>query len=184
MLIKDCYSLGYITKTHGIQGQLVFFLDVDNPLYYKNLKNVFVFKQHQLIPFIIKSINIKHNQTAIVQIVGIETIEIATQLVGSEIYLPLTALPELKGNAFYFHEVIGFSVVDSTHGAIGKVVEVVEGSQPLFVIDNNGKEILCPMHDSTLAKVDRDTNTIHIHLPAGLYELYMDIEEEDSNTPN
>ena len=63
-------------------------------------------------------------------------------LLKCDLYLPLTALPKLNDDQFYFHEVIGFEVVDSNKGLIGTITYINDNTaQTLFVIENK-KEIL------------------------------------------
>ena len=58
-------------------------------------------------------------------------------------YLPLQLLPKLSEDKFYYHEIIGFKVVDENYGDVGIIIGINDSSaQPLFVIKNNEKEIL------------------------------------------
>ena len=98
----------------------------------------------------------------------------AEAILRSEVYLPLDLLPKLSGNKFYYHEVIGFNVVDASFGEVGKVVSINDTSaQPLFEIDREGKEIFIPMIDDFIKKVDRENQTIEVATPEGLIELYL-----------
>jgi 16S rRNA processing protein RimM len=88
--------------------------------------------------------------------------------------LPLTLLPKLTGDQFYFHEIIGFKVVDRVFGEVGIIVKINEtAAQPLFEIDREGKEIFIPMVDEFIKKVDRANKTIEVQTPDGLIELYL-----------
>lgn len=81
------------------------------------------------------------------------------KLIGKNLYLPLDLLPKLEGNKFYFHEIIGFKVIDNERGDIGEIESVIEyPAQPLFSINFKGKEILIPIIDSVIEKVDRESN--------------------------
>jgi len=83
-------------------------------------------------------------------------------------------LPKLTGNKFYFHEVIGFTVVDVSFGNVGTIVHINDKvAQPLFEIDSNGKEIFIPMIDDFIKKVDRKNKKIEVETPEGLIELYL-----------
>jgi 16S rRNA processing protein RimM len=83
-------------------------------------------------------------------------------------------LPKLSGNKFYFHEVIGFTVVDANFGEVGTIVHINDkAAQPLFEIDREGKEIFIPMIDDFIKKVDRENKTIQVETPDGLIELYL-----------
>ena len=102
------------------------------------------------------------------------TPEQAASLCGHELYLPLDLLPKLDGNKFYFHEVVGFRVVDSVYGDIGVLEQVIDyPAQPLFQIMKNGTEVLVPVIDPVIDKVDRKLKTIFITAPNGLIDLYL-----------
>ena len=169
---KDCYQLGKITKPFGYKGQVVFFLDVDCPDDYSGLDSVFVEVKGHLLPYFIKEIKINGNK-AIVTFEDISTEE-AQSLIGSNLFLPLDLLPKLTGNRFYFHEVIGWRVVDNQKGDIGTIVSVIDyPAQPIFQIMKNEKEILIPIIDQVIKKVDRTEKVMYIEAPNGLIDLYL-----------
>jgi len=43
----------------------------------------------------------------------------------------------------------------------------------LFEINRNGKEILIPVNDHFILKVDRTSKIIYLDVPEGLIELYL-----------
>ena len=104
----------------------------------------------------------------------------AAKMAGHDLYLPLTLLPKLTGNQFYFHEVTDFRVVDSQYGDIGILEQVIEyPAQPLFQVMKNGTEVLIPVIDQVIDRVDREAKTLFITAPNGLIELYLgDINSE------
>lgn len=172
MTKEECYQLGKITKPFGVKGQVVFFLDVDDPEAYAELDSAFVEIKGKLIPYFFEVQNINGNK-AIVQFEDL-TPEESLALVGHELYLPLELLPKLTGNQFYFHEIIGFKVVDKEKGEIGTIQSVIEyPAQPLFQIMHGEKEILIPIIDPVIERVDREQKTIFITAPNGLIDLYM-----------
>jgi 16S rRNA processing protein RimM len=171
--MKDYFYLGVVTKTFGYKGQVVIYLDTDEPEKYKTLDAVFVNEDGEMLPYMIEELIYKGANQAIVQFADTDG-EAAKNLVRAELYLPLSFLPPLTGNKFYFHEVIDFDVVDKEKGNIGKCVDFIEISrQPIMQIDFNGKEILIPAVDEIFETVDRDNKTITIHAPDGLIEIYL-----------
>ncbi len=170
----DFYYLGKIKKTSGYKGNLVFFFDVDDISYYKELEAVFVKINEELIPFAINGLQIKNNKSAFVKLEDIDSEDQAAVLAGQELYLPLSFLPPLSGNKFYYHEVIGFDVMDITNGNIGKIESFIEqAAQALFIIKYNEKEILIPVADNIIKKVDRTNRIIEIEAPDGLIDIYL-----------
>lgn len=172
MTKDECYRLGNITKPFGYKGQMVFYLDVDSPQDYADLDSVFIETKTGLVPYFFKVDNINGNK-AVVTFEDLTPDE-AHALAGHDLYLPLDLLPKLTGNQFYFHEVIGFRVVDSQYDDIGTLQSIIEyPAQPLFQIDKEGKEILIPIIDPVIKLVDRENKTLHIDAPNGLIELYL-----------
>ena len=105
---------------------------------------------------------------------GIETLDAAKELVGKKLFLPVSFLPKLKDDQFYYHEIIGFQVVDENHGNIGMIGDILElPHQSLFQIRNGEKEILIPVVDDIIQKVDRKKKQLLIKAPEGLIEIYL-----------
>lgn len=148
------------------------FLDVDCPEDYAELDSAFVEVKGNLVPYFFKLENINGNK-AVATFEDL-TPEEAQALVGHELYLPLDLLPKLTGNQFYFHEVIGFNVIDDEHGDIGTIKSIIEyPAQPLFQIMKDEAEILIPMIDPVIKEVDRENKRIFISAPKGLIDLYL-----------
>jgi 16S rRNA processing protein RimM len=183
MNTSDCFYLGHVSKPFGFKGEIIAYFDVDDPGRYQNMESVFLLIEGKLIPFFIQNIRFKpHSREAVIRLQDVNSEEKAQHLCGSEMYLPLTELPSLKGNAFYFHEVENFLVVDKRKGSIGSIVQVLDlPGNPIFQIQQGDKEIMVPARDEFIEKVDRDKRTIYIQAPDGLIDLYLD-DREDMDT--
>ncbi len=172
MTKDECYQLGKITKPFGYKGQLVLFLDVDDPGEYATLDSAFVEVKGNLVPYFFQIDSLSGNK-AVATFEELSPAE-AQALVGCDLYLPLSLLPKLTGNKFYFHEVIGFRVVDDEKGDIGEIKSVIDyPAQPLFQIMKGETEILIPVIDEVIRKVDREEKSIFITAPTGLIDLYL-----------
>ena len=170
----DFYYLGKVLKTHGNKGQVMVHLDVDDPETYEKMESVYLDLHGERIPFFISSLELKHNRKAVVKFQDFDTLEDAESLQGLEMYLPITKLPALKGNRFYYHEIIGFQVIDQNHGSIGVIGDILElPHQSLFQVLYGEKEILIPIVDEIIQKVDRKKRLLMIEAPAGLIEIYL-----------
>jgi 16S rRNA processing protein RimM len=104
----------------------------------------------------------------------VNTEEEADAILGNAVYLPLKMLPKLSGNKFYFHEVIGFEIEDKRIGVFGIIQSINDSTaQPLFEVLNGDVEILIPMIDHFLVKIDRANKKVIMDLPEGLVEMYL-----------
>lgn len=175
MQLKDCFYLGKIVKKYSFKGEILVKLDTDEPELFKNLESVFISLRNNLIPFFVESCKLHKSQLLRVKFEDVDTEEDAEALLKSELYLPLAILPKLSGNKFYFHEVTGFTVVDENFGEVGVIDSInATGAQELFVIDGHGVEILIPVNDEFIKKVDRDQKQIIVNTPEGLIDLYLE----------
>lgn len=171
---EECFYLGKIAKKFSFKGEVLIYLDTDEPEQYEELESVFVEFNKNLVPFFIENSSIHKGDFLRVKFEDVDSEQDADELIGSHIYLPLSMLPKLEGNKFYFHEVIGFDVIDKRLGNIGKIVSINDStSQPLFEILFNEKEILIPMIDHFIVEVNRKDKTIILNTPEGLVDLYL-----------
>ncbi|MHB0755116.1 ribosome maturation factor RimM [Polaribacter sp. M15] len=171
---EDCFYLGKIVTKYSFKGEVVIKLDTDEPELYKNMESVYVEFGTNLVPFFIEKSSLHKGNQLRVQFEDVYSEEEADSILKCGIYLPLDLLPKLTGNKFYFHEVIGFTVIDENFGEVGKIVHINDkAAQPLFEIDRQGKEIFIPLIDDFIKKVDREQQLVQVTTPEGLIELYL-----------
>ena len=110
---EDCFYLGKVAKKFSFKGEVLIYLDTDEPELYENMESVFVEFNKILVPFFIKNSSLHKNDFLRVQFEDVDSEEEADSILNCEVYLPLNMLPKLSGNKFYFHEVIGFEIEES-----------------------------------------------------------------------
>ncbi|TMM58395.1 16S rRNA processing protein RimM [Maribacter algarum] len=171
---EDCFYLGKIVSKYSFKGEVLVKIDTDEPELYDNMESVFVALRNNLVPFFIEKCRLHKSQLLRIDFEEVNSEDDADKIMGSELYLPLSFLPELNGNKFYFHEVIGFTVIDNVHGDIGTIQSINDTtSQALFEILKGDKQLLIPINDDIIKKVDRENKTIHVTTPEGLVDLYL-----------
>ena len=174
MTKDNCFELGKITKTHGLKGEVVLWLDVDFPEDYEDLESIFLDMKGELVPFFMDSYRLSGNR-AIVQFEDIDTFEKAEAMVNLEAFLPLEELPELENDQFYYHEIIGFQIKDKNLGDLGTVQIVYSmQAQDLLVMDYQGKEVLIPVIPEIVLEADKEAKILNVNLPDGLLEVYLE----------
>ena len=170
----ECFYLGKIAKKFSFKGEVLVYLDTDEPELYEDMESVFVEFNKNLVPYFIESSSLHKNDFLRVQFEDVDSEEEADQLLGCAVYLPLSMLPKLEGNQFYFHEVIGFEIEDKHLGVFGIIQSINDTTaQPLFEVLNGEVEILVPMIDQFLVEIDRKNKKVIMDLPEGLVEMYL-----------
>jgi 16S rRNA processing protein RimM len=172
MRIDECFQLGTISRTHGKNGALLLKLDTDRPEAYMELESILLEIQGELVPFFIAELKpIKANAFQIF-LEDIPPGE-AERFVGKKVFLPLTMLPKLSGKQFYFHEVIGFRVLDMQYGEIGQVIDVIERHpQHVLVVAASRGEVLIPAANEIIVQLNREDQSIQVDCPEGLLDIY------------
>ncbi len=172
---EQCFQLGYVAKVHGLRGEVMVVLDVDYPEDYEDLQHLFLEQKSRLVPFFLEHFVLQPGNKALAKFEDLNSLDQVEQLVGSEVYLPLTALPSLEDDQFYFHELIGFEVFDETKGLIGPIQIIYDlETQNLLGVTHQGKEVLIPIQDGILIKVDKAAKKVYCNLPEGLLEIYLE----------
>ena len=174
MTKEECFYLGRIVSKFSFKGEVLIKLDTDEPESYLEMESVFVDYDNNLVPFFIERSNLQKSNLLRVKFEDVESEEDADDLMKCDVYLPLDLLPDLNEDQFYFHEVIGFTVEDLNYGTVGTLTGINDTtSQALFEIEKNGKQVLIPMNDQFLQKVDKKNKTIFVKTPEGLIDLYL-----------
>lgn len=174
MTKDECFFLGKIVGKFSFKGEVLIKLDTDVPEMYLGMESVLIEYNENLVPFFIERSSLQKSTLLRVKFEDIETEQDAEDIIGALAYLPLTMLPDLEDDQFYFHEIIGFDVIDATHGNIGKISAINDSTaQALFEIQKDNKQILIPMNDEFIDKIDKENHTIYLTTPEGLVELYL-----------
>lgn len=171
---EECFYLGKIAKKFSFKGEVLVYLDSDEPEMYEGMESVFVEIGKNLVPFFIEDSRLHKGDFLRVKFEDVDSEGDADALLGKAVYLPLDLLPKLEGNKFYYHEVIGFKIEDKRLGNVGIIVAINDSAaQPLFEVKKGYTEILIPMIDQFIVQVDRENEKIVMDLPEGLIEMYL-----------
>jgi 16S rRNA processing protein RimM len=174
MLKEDCFFLGTVVGKYSFKGEVLIKLDTDQPELYENISSFFIETQTGLAPYFIKNSRLHKSSLLRVAFEDVKDENDADGLLKKKVFLPLDMLPKLTGNRFYFHEVIGYDVIDKHHGNIGEVIGVNDNaSQALLEIDYKSTQVLLPVVDEIIKRVDRTEKQLHVQIPEGLLDIYI-----------
>ncbi len=171
MNINSCFELGHVIKVHGVKGEVLVFLDADQPERYEDLGSLFLEIDGKLVPYFIRKIKLQGND-AIVSFEDVQGIEQARKLVSCRLFLPLKFLPDLGDRQFYLHEIVGYRVIDEKAGQLGKIKSIYDANgNRLIGVDYKGKEILIPLNDDFIIRTDKVNKELLMNLPEGLLDI-------------
>ncbi len=101
----------------------------------------------------------------------IASIDQAQSFVGEEIFLPEDRLPPTSDGEYYHFQLIGLIAETPDGDRIGILQKIIEtGSNDVYVVDREGKEILIPAIEGVICEVDLERGRMVVDLPEGLVD--------------
>ena len=99
---------------------------------------------------------------------GIDDRDMADALIGKQILVRRSRLPEPEENAWYWEDLYGLTVIDQVSGDLGTIDTIIStGAHDVLVVKNKGKELLIPMHRQFVMSVDIENSVVVTRLPEG-----------------
>ncbi len=154
--------LGRFGRVHGVKGAIsvVSFTDPrENILDYPEWH---VRKQGQWQPIkrLQEEVNDKHLLT---WISGFETREDVAALTNLEIGVPKSMLPALDAGEYYWHELIGMTVIHENGTVFGRVHEIIEtGSNDVLIVQGDQRYLIPYLFGEVVLAVDKDKKQITV----------------------
>ena len=166
MTFEDCFKIGYISKTHGLKGEVTAVIEVETV--WEDLTSLFIDSRGSLVPYFVEKISGTEGRPFI-KFEGVQSLEHASSLKGCGIYILKAARAKLKRGEFYDDEVVGFNVKDKKLGLLGQVKEIQsQGANRLLSIFQDSKEILIPINAPFITSINKTKKLILVELPEGL----------------
>lgn len=110
-----------------------------------------------------------HTRTPLISFKGVTDHDQAEALIGAELFIPETELPELDEDTYYWFELIGIEVYTTEDEYLGRIESIFPtGSNDVYVVKDKQKEILVPALDSVVIDIDLEHKRMRVDLPEGL----------------
>lgn len=171
--MPNYFNIGKIAATFGLQGELILVHKIGRVEALDKVKALFIEeKKNSFLPYFIESVRAKNREELYIKLEGISTKESASKLLTKQVYLDENRFREQvrEGSLIYY---LGFEVEDSHAGKLGSIAEIVEmPNQVLLKIYEGEHELLIPLNENTLRRIDRKTATLYVNLPEGLLDVY------------
>ena len=171
MIKKDeVYKIGQITKPHGLKGEVSMNFDDD---IFDRVECPYLICEVEglLVPFFMEEYRFKTDSSALVKFMDIDSAEQAQQLIGATVYFENKFIEEGDEEEVSLNYFVGFTAKDGDT-VIGTITDIDDQTENwLFVVENDGKELLIPAHEEFITDIDHQNRTIMMDLPIGLVDL-------------
>ncbi|MCR5595941.1 MAG: ribosome maturation factor RimM [Lachnospiraceae bacterium] len=166
--MTERFTVGVITATHGIQGEVKVFPTTDDAGRFKKLKVVTAETGKENYILHIERVKF-FKQYVIVKFSEYSDINDIGFLIKAKLTIPREDAISLDTDEYYVADLIGLKVITDDGEDFGVIKDVLEtGANDVYIIDNNGKEILVPAIRDCILGVDIEAGIMRIHLMEGL----------------
>ena len=110
-----------------------------------------------------------HAKAALISLKGVDTRDQAEALIGCELFIEKNRLPNPEEGSYYWFDLIGLDVFDDDQKYLGRLESIIQtGSNDVYVVKEDDKEILIPALESVVQKIDLKNRRMQVALPEGL----------------
>jgi 16S rRNA processing protein RimM len=171
--VTEYFRIGKLVATHGVKGELLLLHHLGKKTSLKGIRAIFIEERKEaFIPWFVESGRIKTETESFLKLEGVDTKEQAVRLTQKEVWLPEPDFKKLSAKAAPIN-FLGYDIVEGEK-LLGRIEEIIEQPhQILCKVLMNDKEVLIPLHEETIKKVDRKKRLIIVDLPEGLLEIYQ-----------
>ena|SRR5262245_32405582 len=171
--MDDLLLIGRVARAHGNRGQVIVDLETDFADERFKAGGVVILASgaRGLERRAIREVRF-HRGRPIVGFEGVETMDAAEALAGTELHVPLASVGPLPDGTYHHHELVGCDVLDTKGTPVGRV-RAVEGPMELsrLVVEDGRGEILIPLAAPICVTIDPASRRIVVDPPEGLIEL-------------
>jgi 16S rRNA processing protein RimM len=171
--MTNYFSIGKISAVFGLEGEVILKHSLGKRTFLKGVEVLFLEeRKDSFIPYFLEKAKPKDHENVYVKLEGVNTPEAARKILQRGVYLSDVDFKAQTASSAPL-SLLGFNVQDAHEGALGVIEEIIElPMQVLAKITLDGKEVLLPINDQTLQKVDKKEQTVHLDLPEGLLDIY------------
>ncbi|HEX7844491.1 MAG TPA: ribosome maturation factor RimM [Chitinophagaceae bacterium] len=171
--MAEYFKIGKLVAVHGLKGELILKHELGKKTSLKGLQAIFIEeKKNSFLPWFIEATTIKSDSEIYLKLENINTREAAAKFNAKEIWLPETDFKKFAAKSSPVN-LLGYTIINENE-PLGEILEVIEQPHQLLCrLEIKSKEVLIPLHESTLQKVDHKKKQVVVTLPEGLLDVYL-----------
>ncbi|WP_088006012.1 ribosome maturation factor RimM [Indiicoccus explosivorum] len=168
----DWFNVGKIVNTHGIRGEVRVLSRTDFPEErFAEGARLGIFKEDAKKPVPVKvASHRKHKNFDLLTFEGYSSINQVEEFKNADLKVADHELDELEEHEYYYHEIIGCTVVTEDGREIGMVTDILEtGANDVWAVKpETGKMQYIPYIEDVVKEIDVENKKIVIELMEGL----------------
>ena len=169
----EYFKAGKLVAVHGLKGELILKHELGKKTSLKNLKTIFIeTKKDSFFPWFIESTRIKSDNEIYLKLESVDTREEAAKISQKDIWFAEEDFKKFAAKTAPA-SLLGYTVFNNNE-KLSEILEVIEQPQQLLCrIELKNKEVLIPVHENFLRKIDHKKKEVIVDLPEGLLDIYL-----------
>jgi 16S rRNA processing protein RimM len=159
---SDMVAVGRVVKPQGRKGEVLTESLSDRPDRFPSLRRAYRAAPGGAAEEVRVTSCWPHKGRYVLKLEGVDSISEAERLRGIELRIPEDELPALPDGSYYHYQLVGLRVRDEDGCPIGVVESIWEtgGEAPVLVVRGDGEELLIPLADTFVKRVDLEAGVI------------------------
>ncbi|WP_203623753.1 MULTISPECIES: ribosome maturation factor RimM [unclassified Lacticaseibacillus] len=169
--MAELYTVGKIVNTHGIKGELKVMPVTDFPEQRFAPGSQLVIEAKTPLTVTVAGAR-KQKAMYLLKLKEFDDINDVERFKGLALGVADADVQDLSEGEYYYHDIIGLTVIDQTGATLGQVSEILSpGANDVWVIPRPGKpDVLLPFLKSVVLRIDLDAKVAHVDVPEGLID--------------
>lgn len=166
-------KIGKLVAVFGLKGELILQHTLGKKTTLKGLEVIFLEdKKNSFLPWFIQEARAKSDTEIYLKLENIDSREAAMKLAQKELWLPEDVFRQYAAKSSPV-SLLGYTVLHEKE-PLGPILELIEQPHQLLCrLDIHGHEVLIPLHEGTLQKIDHLKRQVLVTLPDGLLDIYL-----------
>lgn len=162
-------SIGYITRAHGIKGEVIVFSITDDPDQFQSSREFFISDGQDLRQKVVIERVRARKGNFVMKFQGINDRNAADEICRRYLQRKLGENENLAPDEYFIFDLIGLVVKTVDGKEIGTIADVLNlPANDVYVVRNNSDEILIPAIKSVVKRVDLENEVVYIEPMEGL----------------
>ena len=172
--MSEYIHIGKLVASFGLKGDLILKHELGKKSPFRGIEVIFIEEQKgNFLPYFIEVAKAANHDETHVKFEGIHSKESAARLVSRNAWVTDTDFRTLVGKTAPI-AMLGYILFNEGE-ELAPIEEVInQPHQILLRITLKGKEVLIPLHEESLDKIDHAKKQVHVILPDGLLEIYTE----------
>jgi 16S rRNA processing protein RimM len=167
------FKAGKLVAVHGLKGELILKHELGKKSSLKDVKAIFIEdKKDSFFPWFIETAKARSTDEVLLKLESLDTREAAAKLSAKEVWLTEEDFKRLSAKSAPAN-LLGYTIINDKE-RLSEILEVIEQPHQLLCrIQLKNKEVLIPINETFLKKIDHKKKEVIVELPEGLLEIYL-----------